>query len=218
MLLQEEIKRIKSLMLENVKDYNIVPVGNLNSKYGMRVYIEDLNGNLIKEWENIAQASRELNIGQSNISNVCRGKTKTSNGFIFKYLGDNDFSKNIKARNGKRVFQYDLKGNFIKEWKSASHASKELNIKTNISNACNGRIKTAGGFIWKYPDDNDFSKNIKGRTGKKVFQYDLKGNFIKEWKSGSQIQKELGFNGSNIGNCCNGKFKKAYNFIWKFKN
>ena len=36
-------------MLENVKDYNIVPVGNLNSKYGMRVYIEDLNGNLIGE-------------------------------------------------------------------------------------------------------------------------------------------------------------------------
>jgi hypothetical protein len=28
----------------------------------------------------------------------------------------------------------------------------------------------------------------------------------------------LGFNGSNIGNCCNGKLKKAYSFIWKFKN
>ena len=49
MYLHEEIKRIKSLMLENVKDYNIVPVGNLNSKHGMRVYIEDLNGNLIGE-------------------------------------------------------------------------------------------------------------------------------------------------------------------------
>lgn len=28
----------------------------------------------------------------------------------------------------------------------------------------------------------------------------------------------LRFNGSNIGNCYNRKFKKAYGFIWKFKN
>jgi ribosomal protein S18 acetylase RimI-like enzyme len=49
MQLNEQIKRIKSLMLENVKDYNIVTAGDLNSKYGMRVYIENLNGDLIGE-------------------------------------------------------------------------------------------------------------------------------------------------------------------------
>jgi ribosomal protein S18 acetylase RimI-like enzyme len=49
MHLNEEIKRIKSLMLENVKDYNIITSGELNSRYGMQVFIEDLNGNLIGE-------------------------------------------------------------------------------------------------------------------------------------------------------------------------
>lgn len=49
MQLREEIKRIKSLMLENVKDYNIITSGDLNSRNGMSVYIEDLEGNFIGE-------------------------------------------------------------------------------------------------------------------------------------------------------------------------
>ena len=49
MQLLEHIKRIKSLMLENVKDYNIITAGDLNSSSGMRVYIEDMNGNFIGE-------------------------------------------------------------------------------------------------------------------------------------------------------------------------
>ena len=36
-------------MLENVKDYNIITAGDLNSSSGMRVYIEDMNGNFIGE-------------------------------------------------------------------------------------------------------------------------------------------------------------------------
>ena len=49
MQLLEHIKRIKSLMLENVKDYNIITAGDLNSSSGMWVYIEDMNGNFIGE-------------------------------------------------------------------------------------------------------------------------------------------------------------------------
>lgn len=49
MQLIEEIKRIKSLMLENVKDYNIITAGDVNSRSGMRVYIEDMDGNHIGE-------------------------------------------------------------------------------------------------------------------------------------------------------------------------
>ena len=49
MQLIEHIKRIKSLMLENVKDYNIITAGDLNSSGGMRVYIEDIDGKFIGE-------------------------------------------------------------------------------------------------------------------------------------------------------------------------
>ena len=52
---------------------------------------------------------------------------------------------------GKKVKQYDLKGNFIKEYPSISNASKETRINiSNIYSALNKKRKVAGGYIWIY--------------------------------------------------------------------
>lgn len=45
----------------------------------------DLNNNFIKMWESITQASKELNIKRENISACCRGKQKTTCGYIWIY-------------------------------------------------------------------------------------------------------------------------------------
>lgn len=55
----------------------------------------------------------------------------------------------IAKKFNKPVLQFDLLGSFIKEWESIKLAQDNLKIK-NISNACKGKYKTAGGFIWKY--------------------------------------------------------------------
>lgn len=50
----------------------------------------------------------------------------------------------------KVVYQYDLLGNFIKKWDCISDVQRCLNIiVTHITACCNGRQKTAGGYIWK---------------------------------------------------------------------
>jgi hypothetical protein len=51
-----------------------------------------------------------------------------------------------------------------------------------------------------------------------VLQYDLEGNFIKEWPSQIEAAKFLNKTGDGIGACCRGRQKKAYSYIWKFKN
>lgn len=51
----------------------------------------------------------------------------------------------------------------------------------------------------------------------KVMQYDLNGNFIKEWESIKLIAKHYNTSHVNIVNCCNGKIKTSNNFIWKYK-
>ena len=59
-------------------------------------------------------------------------------------------------RKGKHIIQYDLKGNFIKEWPSASTAEKTLNtniLSSNISACANGKQKTSYGYIWKYKEN-----------------------------------------------------------------
>lgn len=39
----------------------------------------------------------------------------------------------------------------VEEWSSISDANKELNIRNgSISAACKGKLKTTGGYKWKY--------------------------------------------------------------------
>ena len=49
------------------------------------------------------------------------------------------------------IIQYDLNGDFIKEWSSTQEAANFYNIqKGHICNALNGRSKSSNNFIWKY--------------------------------------------------------------------
>ena len=58
---------------------------------------------------------------------------------------------NTKENQYKAVLQYDKSGNFIQRYNSISEAKKALNIKGgHIGDVCNGRMKTAYGFIWKF--------------------------------------------------------------------
>lgn len=51
----------------------------------------------------------------------------------------------------KKINQYSLEWEFIKEWDSIIDTSNELKIyKQNISACCRWKLKTAGGFIWKF--------------------------------------------------------------------
>ena len=46
------------------------------------------------------------------------------------------------------ILQYDLDGNFIREWGSATDVGQE--VKSGICSCLKGRKKTAYGYIWKY--------------------------------------------------------------------
>ena len=54
----------------------------------------------------------------------------------------------------KIIIQYDLNGVFIKEWISSMKVQEELKIpRGNITANCKLKNKTAGGFIWKYKNN-----------------------------------------------------------------
>lgn len=58
--------------------------------------------------------------------------------------------ENIVKNKRKSVDQYDLNGNFIKNWKSMSEAARVLNIsQSSISECTRGNRNKTGGFIWK---------------------------------------------------------------------
>lgn len=69
-------------------------------------------------------------------------------------------SENIKHtfKTGRKVYkrcveQLDRDNKFIKKWNSIEEASKKLKIcNHNISYCCSGKLKSAGGYIWKYAE------------------------------------------------------------------
>lgn len=62
--------------------------------------------------------------------------------------------KRIGTNPKRKVKQYDLQGNLIKQWESVTEATKALKIQSShISECCNGKRKTTKNFIWRYEDE-----------------------------------------------------------------
>lgn len=58
---------------------------------------------------------------------------------------------------------------------------------------------------------------IKNKLKKPLLQFDMNEKFIREWDSVSRIKRELNFDRKTIKLACDGKYKQAYGFIWKYK-
>lgn len=123
----------------------------------------------------------------------------------------------------KPIDQYDLNGNYIKTWQSASEIEKRLNIKSNnITMVCKGykNRKSAGGFMWAYSGSINSKPTYlnESHIGIPVDQYDLHGKYIKTWPSCIVASKQLNIAGTRITAVCKGrKYRKsAGGFIWKY--
>lgn len=133
----------------------------------------DLKGNLIQEYDSLYQAAQVNNFDVSSIVKACKGKINSSKGYIWIYKEEfssdlleeklTGYIKGQIAKNSagttnlkhenlyKPVLQFDLSGEFIKEWKSLKEAECcGVTNATGISMACRGRLKTSGGYIWRY--------------------------------------------------------------------
>ena len=65
-------------------------------------------------------------------------------------------SKILKNRKYKLkpVLQYDKNGNFINEYPSANDAARKTGVnQPSICMVCRGKLKSTGGFLWKYADN-----------------------------------------------------------------
>lgn len=118
-----------------------------------------LDGNFIKEYDTITQASKETGVGIARISDVARGNRKTAGGFIWKFSNDKNIQHKTKPiyhaendKNLKPILQYDLNGTLVGEYRGIAEATRinGFNHRTNIISNLKGRTKTAYGFIWKY--------------------------------------------------------------------
>lgn len=111
------------------------------------------------------------------------------------------------------VFQYDLDGNFIKEWNSSAQASNELNLdRGHVCAVLKNKKLTVKGFIFKYEKFDKIEPPLLIRNHP-ISQYSKENIFIKKWNSMVEAQKTLNIN--NISKVLNNKAKFAGGFRWK---
>ena len=138
------------------------------------------------------------------------------------HLGKNMGSESNRA---KRVAQYNLDGNLIKTWDCIADAAREYNIiASSISNVCNGKAKTAGGYQWRHVGEKIVDKippykNLAGKYQiKTVARCDENWNIIDIWESYTAASLGTGVNKTHIGDCCSGTRKTAGGYKWKILN
>lgn len=51
-----------------------------------------------------------------------------------------------------------------------------------------------------------------------VSQYGLDGKYIRDWNGVREIQRTLGYSSGALCDCCKGRQKTAYGYIWKYAN
>lgn len=139
----------------------------------------------------------------------------------YKKIHTKEAHQKVADKLSKAVIQYDLDGNFIKEWKSINDARYKLNAH-QINKCCINEYGSSGGYMWRYKTEN-YPLNIDkyyvvGKT-KPILQYDKSKKFIKEWR----CAKEAGDfykmkNYRNIISCCNNMRNNCGGFIWEYKN
>ena len=113
----------------------------------------DFDGNYIKTFNSISEASHSLGHVLLPIHKVCRGEYAQAGGYMWRYGKEEKIEPYNKKRNGiKKVYQYTKSKKFIKEWESVSDASKSFgsNSRSTIINCIKGRCKSAYGYLWTY--------------------------------------------------------------------
>lgn len=66
------------------------------------------------------------------------------------------------SKRKRKIKQFSKNNEFIKEWGSARDIQNELNVaESNINKCCNGHIKSAYGYIWKYSNYEEKDAIVK---------------------------------------------------------
>lgn len=198
--------------IDITKKYNFIKRENKAMSKITPKIVQDIVKRLINS-EIPVDIARLYNINPNivyDIRNHATWKEYTDQVQFPKISGCNRPSKHRKA-----VCQYDLYGNYISEYDSLTMAGKCTNIWfKDISSCCLGKLKSAGGFIWRFKEDplNKYALPTKNRRGTSVDQYSLDRHYIKTFESITAAKKETG--APAIGLVINGKCKTSGGFLW----
>lgn len=130
-------------------------------------------------------------------------------------------TNSLNSKAARKVIQYSIQGEFIQVYDKASIAAKAVGVDdSRVRDACNQKTKTSGGFQWRWYEEN-FPKIIgevetPHTTGRKIIQYNLKGDQVHVYESIIEAAKINGYNYGNINRVLNQNSGTAYGYYWSY--
>lgn len=130
--------------------YNIALGGKIRfNTIERKVYQFSLDGNFLRSYKSIRDASRVTGCNDANIHAVLTGKQCHCGGFFWNTEKVFDYKELKKT---KAICQYDFSGKFIAAFDSIKEA-KELYHTTSINRAIKNE-SSAVGYQWRYYEGN----------------------------------------------------------------
>lgn len=129
------------------------------------------------------------------------------------------------------ILQFDLEGNFIKEWLSSGQVKRELKFdSSSILATCRGEYASFNGFIFLFKKDYEENPSILKdrlqfyedrqkliRKNEQILAFNLEGEKIGEYKNRWQAHIDLQFDATNIAACCRHQYSQIKGIIFLFK-
>lgn len=199
------------------KGYNITHGGEGSQRYDYYDILEYYSNHDL----DFKATLREFGCTSQTLLNILEGHGYNRNEIVSAISRQRYLENKITS-----VLQYDLNGNFIKEYVTAQDAAEAIGLKSasSISEVCHNKRNKAGNFYWRFKSDfNEIPEKIiipisKKRWKSKVGQYTLDNQLIKIYDSISEANIAQGKNKNNscISAACRGDKKTAFGYIWKY--
>lgn len=182
-------------------------------------FIQPLIANAILKygWNNFKKEVLYENLTQKE-ADFLEIKTIKEYREIGKSYNITDGGEGLNGVNERKIKQYSLNGEFIREWESLKSAELYLGIykaQSNICACCQGKKHRAYGYIWRYSNDElPIKPLIPYRST--IGQYDTNGNLLNTFRTIKEASKILNISETGIGNVLHNRAKTSGGYIWKF--
>ena len=133
-----------------VKGRNIKPIPREDGYLQISRYIGDGRQKIELVHRLVAAAFLGLPPEGCVVDHIDRNRTNNAVENL-RYLPKAENDSQSRDKLGKAVKQYNIEGELVKMYLSVKDASRQTNIDNgDISRACNGKRKNAGGYFWRY--------------------------------------------------------------------
>ena len=124
----------------------------------------------------------------------------------------------FKSGRNRAVIQYNLNGERMATFESASEAARQTGgSQSKITMCCRRQRDSANDYQWRYYDDIQDVQKIEKKfiTGKQVAQCDEEGNILNIYPSFKEAARAVNGTSSAISRVCSGTNIRHKGYKWK---